>query len=118
MAQLSAAAEQLKASPLWPAERQEELRLKLLAALAAVDQAGRRADRLMTAVEQKQSGAGRLFWNEAAADDLGALLHGIPHYRQAWCHLCDDGRPLLCNRPRLPHVRRRHEADPDQHCAR
>lgn len=67
----------LEQSPFLEATAQEELQRRLVAALDAIDGAGHRADRLLAVIEQKQGGAGRLFWDEAAADDLRGLLRGL-----------------------------------------
>ena len=58
-------------------DKQEQVRRELSAALVTIDEAGRRADRLMSAVETKQGAAGKLFWDEAAASDLKAVLKGL-----------------------------------------
>jgi ABC-type transporter Mla subunit MlaD len=76
-AKASSLADRLQQSPLLPPERQEELRTELLAALRAIDTAGRRADRLMAVIEQKKGGAGKLFWDEAVADDLKSALREL-----------------------------------------
>ncbi len=64
-------------APLLDPDKQEQVRRELSAALVTIDEAGRRADRLMGAVETKQGAAGKLFWDEAAARDLGAVLRGL-----------------------------------------
>ncbi|MBI1944416.1 MAG: MCE family protein [Deltaproteobacteria bacterium] len=69
--------DRLDQAPLLEPDKQEQLRKELSAALIAIDEAGRRADRLMAAVETKQGGAGKLFWDEAAAADLKAVLKGL-----------------------------------------
>ncbi|OGQ18158.1 MAG: hypothetical protein A2138_27360 [Deltaproteobacteria bacterium RBG_16_71_12] len=69
--------DRLDRAPLLEPDKQEQLRGELSAALTAIDQAGRRADRLMSAVETKQGAAGKLFWDEAAASDLKAVLKGL-----------------------------------------
>lgn len=69
--------DRLDQAPLLEPDKQEQLRRELSAALIAIDEAGRRADRLMAAVETKQGAAGKLFWDEAAAGDLKAVLKGL-----------------------------------------
>lgn len=69
--------DRLDQAPLLEPGKQEQLRKELSAALTAIDEAGRRADRLMNAVETKQGAAGKLFWDEAAASDLKAVLKGL-----------------------------------------
>lgn len=69
--------DRLDQAPLLEPDKQEQLRRELSAALVAIDEAGRRADRLMAAVEKKEGAAGKLFWDEAAAADLKAVLKGL-----------------------------------------
>ncbi|MCC7112581.1 MAG: MCE family protein [Deltaproteobacteria bacterium] len=69
--------DRLDQAPLLEPDKQEQLRRELSAALVAIDEAGRRADRLMAAVEGKEGAAGKLFWDEPAAADLKAVLKGL-----------------------------------------
>ncbi|MCC7072283.1 MAG: MCE family protein [Deltaproteobacteria bacterium] len=69
--------ERVERAPLLDPDKQEQVRRELSAALVTIDEAGRRADRLMSAVETKQGAAGKLFWDEAAASDLKAVLKGL-----------------------------------------
>jgi phospholipid/cholesterol/gamma-HCH transport system substrate-binding protein len=64
-------------APLMDASKQEALRTDVASAMRSIDAFSRRADRLLSVVEQKKGGAGKLFWDEAAADDLQALLRGL-----------------------------------------
>jgi phospholipid/cholesterol/gamma-HCH transport system substrate-binding protein len=56
---------------------QEALRADLTRALVSVDALARRADRLLGTVEDRQGAAGRLFYDDAVADDLKAVLRGL-----------------------------------------
>lgn len=67
----------LDQAPLLDAAKQEQLRVDVAAAMRSIDAAAKRADRLMGIVENKQGGAGKLFWDEQAADDLKAVLSGL-----------------------------------------
>lgn len=65
------------AAPLMDAAKQEALRSDVEKAMRSIDAVSRRADRLLLVVEQKKGGAGKLFWDEEAAADLKAVLHGL-----------------------------------------
>ena len=74
---LRATLDRVDQAPQLDPAKQEQVRRELSAALVTIDEAGRRADRLMAAVETRQGAAGKLFWDEAAAGDLKAVLKGL-----------------------------------------
>jgi phospholipid/cholesterol/gamma-HCH transport system substrate-binding protein len=63
--------------PLADPAKQEQLRADLEHTLQALDQVSRRADRLLGVVEERKGAAGKLFWDDEAADDLKAVLKGL-----------------------------------------
>lgn len=65
------------AAPLLEPAKQEQLRVDVAAAMRSIDAVAKRGDRLLGVVEAKKGGAGKLFWDEQAADDLRAVLSGL-----------------------------------------
>lgn len=64
-------------APLLEPGQQDALRRDVTAAMRAIDAVSTRAARLLHVVEQGKGGAGKLFWDEAAAGDLRAILHAL-----------------------------------------
>jgi hypothetical protein len=77
LARLDRTLDLVAGAPVLDAQKQEELRKDLTATLRSLDVTARRADRLLAVVEEKRGGAGQLFWDEAAAADLKAVLRGL-----------------------------------------
>lgn len=77
LARVDKLAARLEGAPLLEPAKQEQLRAEVVDGMKAIAAVSKRADRLLGAVESGKGGAGKLFWDEAAADDLRALLHGM-----------------------------------------
>lgn len=67
----------LEQGPAADPAQQSKVSMQLSATLVSLDAAARRAERLMGTIENKQGGAGKLFYDEEAAADLKILLKGV-----------------------------------------
>ncbi|MDP2343022.1 MAG: MlaD family protein [Deltaproteobacteria bacterium] len=56
---------------------QTKLAVQLSSTLGSLDQAARRAERLLGTIEKKEGAAGKLFYDESVADDLKAVLKAL-----------------------------------------
>lgn len=67
----------LAQSPLWPAQKQQELILQLQTTLAHIDQLSVRTERLLGQVEQGEGAAGQAFRDETLIQDLKSVLRAL-----------------------------------------
>jgi len=67
----------LAAGPAADAAKQQRVVDELQTTLRSLDGAARRAERLLGTVEAKQGAAGRLFYDEAFADDVKSVVKAV-----------------------------------------